>query len=140
MMILNVAPVALAALVNTTTPTESTNPFISKARYITTRSSRCLGPFLPIHQLGGSCWNATHSSPTANAWPNIRNRHACVFNHLVAAARVRFLPRSPIREETSRTGTHSIFFGRAAGFVRLRLPSFSRTTAIETCSTSSAAA
>jgi len=35
----------------------------------TTRSSRCLGPFLPIHQLGGSCWNATHSSPYAHAWP-----------------------------------------------------------------------
>ena|ERR1700751_4883177 len=25
--------------------------------------------FLPIHQLGGSCWNATHSSSYAHAWP-----------------------------------------------------------------------
>jgi hypothetical protein len=70
----------------------------------------------------------------------IRHQHPCVFNHLVAAARIQFLPRSPIREETSRTGTHSIFFGRASGFVRLRYPHFSCTIAIGTCSTSRAAA
>ena len=27
------------------------------------------GPFLPIHQMGGSCRNATHTVPYANGWP-----------------------------------------------------------------------
>jgi hypothetical protein len=30
---------------------------------------QCLGPFLPIHQLCGSCRNATHALSLANPWP-----------------------------------------------------------------------
>ncbi len=84
-------------------------------------------PLLP------SCTCVAHRRKVASG------RRPPVFNDLVAEARIQYIPRIPIREAASRTGTHALSL--AALFVQPHhLHHFSRTGVIGTCPTFRAAA